>query len=88
MSHHPLAVALLVLHIERMKQRHYVESVRDRGNLDVQFKSLLKHHWIEEAQHAKLDTLMVKAIAEGCSPDDVERALDDYVKIGGFLAKA
>jgi hypothetical protein len=85
MSHHPLAVALLILHIEWMTQRHYVESVRDRQDLDVQFKSLLKHHWIEEAQHAKLDTLMVEAIAEGCSPDDVGRALTDYVKMGGFL---
>ena len=85
MSHHPLAVALLILHIEWMTQRHYVESVRDRQDLDTQFKSLLKHHWMEEAQHARLDTLMVEAIAEGCTVDDVERAFDDYVKIGGFL---
>jgi hypothetical protein len=85
MSHHPLAVALLILHIEWMTQRHYVESVRDRQDLDAQFKSLLKHHWIEEAQHAKLDTLMVESIAESCSRDDVERAFGDYVKMGGFL---
>lgn len=85
MSHHPLAVALLILHIEWMTQRHYLESVRDRQDLDPQFKSLLKHHWMEEAQHARLDTLMVEAIAEGCAGDVVERALSDYVRIGGFL---
>ena len=57
----PLAVALLILQIEWMTQRHYVESVRDDQDLDPQFKSLLRHHWMEEAQHAKLDTLMVEA---------------------------
>ena len=31
-------------------------------NID-QFKSMLKHHWMEEMQHAQLDTLMVEAIA-------------------------
>ena len=25
----------------------------------------MKHHWMEEAQHAKLDTLIVDALAEG-----------------------
>jgi hypothetical protein len=29
--HDPLAVALLILHIEWMTQRHYVDSVRDDG---------------------------------------------------------
>ena len=52
-------------HIEWMTQSHYVDSVRDDGELDPLFKSLLKHHWMEEAQHAKLDTLMVEALAEG-----------------------
>ena len=34
LSHHPLAVALTILHIEWMTQRHYVESVRDNQDLD------------------------------------------------------
>ena len=46
-----------------MTQGHYVESVQNDQELDPQFKSLLKHHWMEEAQHTKLDTLMVEAIA-------------------------
>jgi hypothetical protein len=85
LSHHPLGVALVILHIEWMTQRHYVESVRDDGALDSRFKSLLRHHWMEEAQHAKLDTLMVEAMVAASSEGDVETGLADYGKIGAFL---
>jgi hypothetical protein len=85
LSHHPLAVALVILHIEWMTQRHYVDSVQDQTQLDPQFKSLLKHHWMEEAQHAKLDTLMVESLAAGCSQEALTRAVDEYLEIGGFL---
>ena len=67
LAHDPLAVALVILHIEWMTQRHYIESVKDDQDLDPLFKSLLKHHWMEEAQHAKLDTLMVEALAEAAA---------------------
>lgn len=85
LSHQPLAVALAILQIEWMSQRHYVDAVRDNQELDPQFKSLLKHHWLEEAQHAKLDTLMVKALADGMSEKEIEKAVDEYLEIGGFL---
>src|SRR5215813_1282968 len=55
LSHDKLAVALVTLHIEWMTQRHYLESVQDNQGLDPQFKSLLRHHWMDEAQHTKLD---------------------------------
>ena len=60
LRHDPLAVGLLILMIEWMTQQHYLGSVRDDGDLDPLFKSLLKHHWMEEAQHAKLDTLFAR----------------------------
>jgi hypothetical protein len=85
LRHDPLAVALAILHIEWMTQRHYVDSVRDDGDLDPLFKSLLKHHWMEEAQHARLDTLMVEALAEGRDEAAIQRALDEYLEIGMFL---
>jgi hypothetical protein len=85
LSHHPLAVALTILHIEWMTQRHYLDSVRDNQDLDPQFKSLLTHHWMEEAQHAKLDTLMVETMAENCSDEEITKAIDEYIEIGGFL---
>jgi para-aminobenzoate N-oxygenase AurF len=85
LRHDPLAVALVVLHIEWMTQRHYLDSIKDDGDLDPLFRSLLRHHWIEEAQHAKLDTLMVEALAEGRDEAAIQRALDEYLEIGTFL---
>jgi hypothetical protein len=65
LQHSPLGVALVTLHIEWMTQRHFLDSVRNHQHesLDPQFCSLLKHHWQEEAQHARLDTLMVQDLA-------------------------
>ncbi len=85
LAHDPLAVALTILHIEWMTQRHYLDSVKDDQSLDPQFKSLLKHHWMEEAQHAKLDTLMVEALAEGRSAREIEAAVEEYLEIGGLI---
>jgi hypothetical protein len=85
LSKHPLAVALVILHIEWMTQRHYLDSVVDDSNLDPQFKSLLKHHWMEESQHAKLDTLMVHAISDTCSEQERTNAIDGYLEIGGMI---
>src|SRR5262249_55751861 len=58
LRHSRLGVFLTTLHIEWMTQRHYVDSVKGAPDLDPLFCSLLKHHWLEEAQHAKLDTLV------------------------------
>jgi hypothetical protein len=85
LAHDPLAVALAILHIEWMTQRHYVDSVKDDRDLDPQFKSLLRHHWMEEAQHAKLDTLMVEALAAAGSGERLDRAIGEYFEIGGLI---
>lgn len=85
LSHDTLAVALLTLHIEWFVQRHYIDSVRDNGDLDSQFKSLLKYHWIDEAQHTKLDTLMVEKLAKESSPERISKALDQYLEMGVFI---
>jgi hypothetical protein len=83
--HQPLAVALAILLIEWMSQIHYTDSVKDNQDLDPQFKSLLKNHWLEEAQHARLDTLMVEALAEGMTEAEIEAAVDEFLEIGSFL---
>jgi hypothetical protein len=85
LSHHPLSVALTILMIEWTTQRHFQESIHDDGALDPQFKSLLKHHWMEEMQHAQLDTLMVEAIAENMKQPEIDSAIDGVLAIGGFL---
>ena len=81
----PLAVGLVILMIEWMTQQHYLGSIRDDGDLDPLFKSLMKHHWMEEAQHAKLDTLIVDAVAEGRSEAEIDKAIDEFFEIGAFL---
>jgi hypothetical protein len=85
LRHDPLAVGLVILMIEWMSQQHYLGSIRDDGDLDPLFKSLLKNHWMEEAQHAKLDTLIVDALAEGRSEEQIDRAIDEFFEIGAFL---
>lgn len=85
LSHHPLAVALVILQIEWMTQRHYVDSVKDDGDLDPRFKELLRAHWMEEAQHAKLDTMMVQSLVEGRGAAEIQAGIDDYLKIGALV---
>jgi hypothetical protein len=85
LRHHPLAVGLTILMFEWMSQVHYVDSVKDAGDIDPLFKSMLKHHWIEEAQHAKLDTLVIDALADGLNAEEVETAIDGFLEICAFF---
>jgi hypothetical protein len=87
LKHDPLAVALLILHIEWMTQKHFLEGVKDNGTIDPLFRSLLKHHWMEEAHHAKLDMLMVQALGETCSPDQRMAAFNQYLELGMFIGQ-
>ena len=85
LKHHPLAVSFAILGIEWMTQQHYTESVRGDAALDPQFKSLLKHHWMEEMQHAQLDTLMTEALAEPLNAKQRLAAAEEYLEIGAFI---
>ena len=85
LSHEPLGVALAILLIEWMSQRHYIESIKDDNEIDDQFKSLLKNHWLEEAQHAKLDTRMVEDLASTLTPEQIVTGVDEFLAIGSFL---
>jgi hypothetical protein len=87
LSHKPMAVLLVTLHLEIMTQQHFVESFR-RGSteeLDPLFRQMLKHHWLEEAQHAKIDVLELERLAADASPELREESIDDYIKIVGAL---
>jgi len=85
LAHSPLGVALVILGIEWMTQAHYLDSIRDDEDLDPQFKSLLRHHWVEEAQHTKLDTLMVQALTDNHSAKEIEKGISDYAAIGALI---
>jgi hypothetical protein len=75
----------VILMIEWMTQQHYLGSIRDDGDIDPLFKGLMRHHWMEEAQHAKLDTLIVEALAEGKSEQQIDKGIDEFFEIGAFL---
>lgn len=85
LSHHPLAVGLTVLMCEWMTQTHYVGSVRDAHDIDPLFKALLRCHWMEEAQHAKLDTLVVDALASKCGEQEFIRVFKEWLNIAEFI---
>jgi hypothetical protein len=46
---------------------------------------LLKHHWMEECQHANLDTLMIREISEACTDQERADSIDGYLEIGGMI---
>lgn len=84
----PLAVALLVLHIEWMTQEHYLRAARSTEVLDDSFKNLLRCHWIEEAQHARLDALVIEQMVRSADEARRERAVEVYVGVLERLADA
>ncbi len=59
----PLTALLLTSMAEWLTQLHYVEHVRDRGELDELFRDILRFHWIDESRHARLDSLLIDEIA-------------------------
>ncbi|MFP2925925.1 diiron oxygenase [Pyxidicoccus sp. 3LG] len=85
LSKSPLAVLIFNLHMELMTQQHYVETIRDNDHekLDPLFSNLLKHHWLEEAQHARLDFLEAqKVLAQAPqAPEALEQALTEYAEL-------
>lgn len=87
LQHSTLGVALITLHIEWMTQKHYLESIGNNQAeaLDSQFCSLLRHHWLEEAQHARLDTLMVERLAQDLNATGIEQGIADYIAIVKML---
>jgi hypothetical protein len=45
----------------------------------------LRHHWLEEAQHTTLDTLIVEQLVQDLDPTEVEAGVEDFFKIIEFL---
>ena len=86
-----LAALLLTNLIEWFTQRHYIEHVRDEADLDELFRDILKYHWIDEAQHAKADTLLMNEATRDLSDEERERAVDELLELGtavdGLLAQ-
>jgi hypothetical protein len=78
----PLAALLLTSMIEWFTQLHYVEHVRDRGELDQLFRDILRFHWIDESRHARLDSLLIDEVANGLDSHQRDQALSELFELG------
>ena len=85
LSKTPMAVMAITLHLEVMTQQHYVQCVDAANDLDPTFKKMLKSHWAEEAQHAKLDALTLRKLAATSTPEQRKTAVQDYLDLLGAL---
>ena len=77
--------------IEWFTQLHYLEHVRDNDDLDPLFRDILRFHWIDEAQHAKADSVLINEIAGDLTEAQREQAVDELLELGmaidGLLAQ-
>ncbi len=76
---------LLTSMIEWFTQLHYVEHVKDRCELDGLFRDLVRYHWMDEAQHAKIDSLLIDEIVQEIGEEDREKAVDELLELGGAV---
>jgi P-aminobenzoate N-oxygenase AurF len=81
----PLTALLLTSMIEWFTQLHYVEHVRDRGELDELFRDILRFHWIDESRHARLDSLLIDEVASDLTAEQRETAIDELLELGGAV---
>jgi hypothetical protein len=81
LSKSPIAVMLVTLHLEIMTQAHYVECVKDDTAVDPFFAKLLRFHWLEESQHARIDALELDKLLATASAETIAKAFDDYLAL-------
>jgi hypothetical protein len=80
-----LAVLILIDIIEWFVQVHYTEHVLNKTDLDGLFRDLLKYHWLDEAQHAKIDTMLIAEMVEDLTMAEREAAIDEVLELGGAI---
>src|SRR5262245_38340651 len=73
------ATLLLTAAIEWFTQLHYLTAFKDDEDLDPFTKRIFRHHWLEEAQHAKLDHLETIRVFEAMTPTEKDAAIDDLI---------
>ena len=75
------AVLALTCFVEIFTQVHYLHSIRDDDQLSPLFKDVFYYHWIEEAQHAKLDELEWKRVHDAMQPEAIDAAVSDFIEL-------
>ena len=82
-AHTELSKLLFTAMLEWLTQSHYLAYFAKEGvaPLDEGFKELFRLHWIEEAQHARIDGLESLRIAATLDGDDCQRAVEEFLRI-------
>jgi len=81
-SHSDFAVYLLCLVTEWLTQRHYVECFKEEVDaLDSSFVKVFRLHWTEEAQHARLDQLLLNELRQTMNDDELATAHDEFEQL-------
>ena len=75
------AVLALTLDIELFTQLHYRESIEQDTGLSELFKDVFLYHWREESQHAILDELEWVRHDADLTPDQRDRAVDEFIEL-------
>lgn len=80
-----LSAMLLIQMIEWITQTHYLEHVKDAADLDPLFSDILRFHWMEEAQHTKLDAMLIDEMVADMSLEEREAAVDGLLELCGAV---
>lgn len=79
------AVLLLTAAIEWFTQLHFVEAFKGDESIDPLTKRIFRAHWLEEAQHAKLDHLEALRAFDGMDEAERDSAVDHLIELVGAL---
>lgn len=83
LSKSPIAVLLVTLHLELITQDHYTDSVKDNAVVDPLFAKLLRAHWLEESQHARIDQLELEKLVSQATPPTIQKGVNEYIELLG-----
>lgn len=76
---HRGAVLLLTSAIEWFTQHHFLSAMKDADELDPLTKEIFRCHWLEEAQHARLDHLETVRVFRDMTEADRDQAIEDLI---------
>jgi hypothetical protein len=85
LAHHPLALVIAGLHFEWLAEVHYLMSIDGGGQIDPAFQRLLEFNWLDQKCSRQWDMKMLQVIADNCSNEEMERAIEDYLSITRIL---
>jgi len=79
------AVLLLTACIEWLTQQHYRECFEGDVDLDPLTRHIFRSHWLEEAQHARMDHLETLRAFADMSAAERDEAVDDLILLVGAV---